>query len=664
MGKSRHNKNKGGQRSDPLAKPVKPPTDPELAALREKSILPVLKDLQSSDPKSRSSAASAVANIIQDTKCRKLLLREQVVHIILTETLTDASIESRAAGWEILKLLTQEEEADFCVHLFRVDVLSAVEFAAKQVTDSLTAPGGAFTKRPKAEQALIFNIAEALATIVSALAEAQEDILEVINRNESIIGFLFNLVSNELVSESARGSSLSCMMTLTEDNRQFVETILGDTKSNIFKHLVAFKAGTGLPAVLACGVLHNVFSVMEWDDENPGRDNSNDASLIPALATALETAPVNASAANDAANSSPVEILQMALEILASIGTALQEALQRGNKKSKGRGGARKPNGPVDDDMAMDADEDGDDDASEKEPEDDDDDDEMDADAMEADMDMVTGADDYPEAAGLDELPTLKLLVQKAIPQIVKISMSNVGDHEASLLIRTHAFNALNNIAWTVSCLDFSGDNNAAVLAAWTPAAKLIWRESVSRILASDTSDVSLATVVTSLAWALARALHDKTPLSADEPNKFMSLYHASLNLPVDAEDPFQSLGVKCIGVLGQLAMDPAPMQLNREVGVFLVTVVSKLPETPAADAVEALNQLFDIYGDEKHACDTEVFWKDNFIKYFEDVLPKVRAMAKKVDKRHSAELRLRADEASMNLFRFIQYKKKNKPSN
>lgn len=664
MGKSRHNKNKGGQRSDPLAKPVKPPTDPELAALREKSILPVLKDLQSSDPKSRSSAASAVANIIQDTKCRKLLLREQVVHIILTETLTDASIESRAAGWEILKLLTQEEEADFCVHLFRVDVLSAVEFAAKQVTDSLQAPGGAFTKRPKAEQALIFNIAEALATIVSALAEAQEDILEVINRNESIIGFLFNLVSNELVSESARGSSLSCMMTLTEDNRQFVETILGDTKSNIFKHLMAFKAGTGLPAVLACGVLHNVFSVMEWDDENPGRDNSNDASLIPALATALETAPVNASAANDAANSSPVEILQMALEILASIGTALQEALQRGNKKSKGRGGARKPNGPVDDDMAMDADEDGDDDASEKEPEDEDDDDEMDADAMEADMDMVTGADDYPEAAGLDELPTLKLLVQKAIPQIVKISMSNVGDQESSLVIRTHAFNALNNIAWTVSCLDFSGDNNAAVLAAWTPAAKLIWRESVSRILASDTSDVSLATVVTSLAWALARALHDKTPLSADEPNKFMSLYHASLNLPVDAEDPFQSLGVKCIGVLGQLAMDPAPMQLNREVGVFLVTVVSKLPETPAADAVEALNQLFDIYGDEKHACDREVFWKDNFIKYFEDVLPKVRAMAKKVDKRHSAELRLRADEASMNLFRFIQYKKKNKPSN
>ncbi|KAF7535883.1 hypothetical protein G7054_g4987 [Neopestalotiopsis clavispora] len=662
MGKSRNNRNKGGQRSDPLAKPIKPPTDPELAALREKSILPVLKDLQSSDPKSRTLAANAVANIIQDTKCRKLLLREQVVHIILTETLTDASIESRAAGWEILKLLTQEEEADFCIHLFRVDVLTAVEFAAKQVTESLKAPGGAFAKRSKAEQTIFFNIAEALAAIVSSLAEAQDDILEIIIRNEAIIGFLFNLVTNDLVVEGARHSSLSCLMTLTEDNRQFVENILGD--SNIFKHLMTLKAGNGLTAVSACGVLHNVFSAMEWDDSNPGRDNSCDASLIPTLANALEAAPTQGTNAG----SSPVEILQLALEILASIGTALQETLERGNKGKKGKGRARAggPKGPGDEDMVMDADDDEDDNTSEKEPEeDDDDDDEMDADAMEADMDMVTGADDYPdEAAGLDDLPTLKQLIQKAIPQIVKVSNSSIGDQEASLLVRTHAFNALNNIAWTVSCLDFSGDNNTAVLAAWTPAAQLIWRESIARVLSSDTSDVSLATVVTSVAWAVARALHDKTPLGGDEPNKFMSLYHASLNLPVDAEDPFQGLGVKCIGVLGQLAMDPAPMQLNREIGVFLVTVISKLPETPAADTVEALNQLFDIYGDENLACDKEVFWKDNFLKYLEEAMPKVRTMAKKVDKRSSTELRVRADEVSMNLFRFIQYKQKHKPSN
>lgn len=132
MGKSRRNRS-GAARKDPIAKPIKAPTDPTLAALREAKILPVIKDLKSADPKSRSAAASAVSNIIQDTSCRKLLLREQIVHTVLTQTLTDASIESRAAGWGILQVIAREEEADFCVHLFRSDILTAIEYATKQV---------------------------------------------------------------------------------------------------------------------------------------------------------------------------------------------------------------------------------------------------------------------------------------------------------------------------------------------------------------------------------------------------------------------------------------------------------------------------------------------------------------------------------------------------
>lgn len=535
------------------------------------------------------------------------------------------------------------------------------------MTESLTGANAAFSRASKAEQAVAGNLAEAIATIISALAEAQDDILEAITRNGHIIKFLFTLVSSDLIPDNAKNSSLSCLMTLTEDNRQFVETILGDSQSNIFKHLMSFRAGSGLRAVLACGVLHNVFSTMEWDDANPGREKSSDASLIPALTSALETTPVAGNLTNGASGSSPVEILQLALEILASIGTALQDTFERGNKA----GGVKGP--PADEDTAMDAD--GGDDESDNELEvdeddddgddddEDDDDDEMNEDQMEADMEMVTGADGHDGGVGgLDDLPTLQLFIQKAVPQIVKLSTSASNDEKASLLIRTHAYTALNNIAWTISGLDFSDASNTSVQTAWTPVAKMIWTTSISRVLSSDTSDVSLATVVTSLAWAIARALRNNTPVGAGEPKKFMSLYQASVNLPADAEDPFQSLGVKCVGVLGQLALDPAPIQLNREIGVFLVTVVAKLPETPAADAVEALNQLFDIYADEDYDCDKEVFWKDGFIKYLEDVTPKVKAMAKKVDKRNSTELRMRADEVSLNLTRFILYKQKNKP--
>ena len=134
MGKSRRNRSKAAFRRDPISKPVKPLTDPELVALRESKVLPIIRDLQSSEPKSRASAAAAVSSIIHDSRCRKLLLREQIVPTVLRQTLTDASLDGRAAGWGILHVLAQEEDPDFCVHLYRLDILTAIEYASKIVS--------------------------------------------------------------------------------------------------------------------------------------------------------------------------------------------------------------------------------------------------------------------------------------------------------------------------------------------------------------------------------------------------------------------------------------------------------------------------------------------------------------------------------------------------
>ena len=133
MAKSRRNRS-AAARKDPIAKPPKPPSDPALAALRSSKVLPVLASLRDSDPKSRSTAAATVAALVrEDEQCRKLLLREQVVHTVLTQTLTDSALESRAAGWGILQVLVEEGGPDFCVHLYRSDVLTAAEYAAKMV---------------------------------------------------------------------------------------------------------------------------------------------------------------------------------------------------------------------------------------------------------------------------------------------------------------------------------------------------------------------------------------------------------------------------------------------------------------------------------------------------------------------------------------------------
>lgn len=135
MGKSKPRfRNK--TRADPIGKPVKPPSDPELAAIRQNRILPLLLDLQSPELKKRSSAASVIANIIEDPKCRKLLLKEQIVSILFEHTLTDSNFEARTAGWGVMRNLALEEDSDFSVHLHRRDILTAIEGVVRSVSFS------------------------------------------------------------------------------------------------------------------------------------------------------------------------------------------------------------------------------------------------------------------------------------------------------------------------------------------------------------------------------------------------------------------------------------------------------------------------------------------------------------------------------------------------
>ena len=443
-------------------------------------------------------------------------------------------------------------------------------------------------------------------------------------------------------------------MIMSEDNSALAEKILTQNKP-VYETLQVLRKDLSGDGVLACGILHNIFVALQ------GRTLEHhivdDSSIIPTLSKALASITPSQSATNGHGWSSPLEYQQLALEILASIGTSLNSAASEAPVEAKEDASAAKEE---DEDMGdADEEEQGEDGESEDGEEE-----EMDEDEMHADMDMVTGADDDDSRGGIDDLPVLKSLLQQALPELIRVASLQASDPD-TMRLQGLALSALNNVAWSVSLIDFNDEHNAGIQKAWTPAGQSIWSKVIASILSSDTADVSLAAQVTGLAWAVSRSLRSETPLQHDEHRKFISLYQATRGTEAtqDPDDPFQGLGVKCIGVLGQLALDPAPVTLNREIGTFLLTVLSALPETPPADAVEALNQLFDMYGDEEVPCDKEVFWKDNFLKHLEGVLPKAKSMVKAVDKRGQAELRTRTDEAVMNLSRFLAYKKKTKPT-
>lgn len=538
-----------------------------------------------------------------------------------------------------------------------------------------TISDASFCKTSKAQQQVTWNITTALLSLLTALATARDEILDAIVSNPQILPFLCFLTTYNSTPSEIFTETLSCLTILTEDNMKVSQSILAD-QPNCFRTLTKFKEVGDVRAVYACAVLHNIYSALEWHDGSPGQDGTTDAKLIPSLCQILEKTRQDPKTYQ--VGGVDAEVVTLALEVLASIATDLQVSITKGSKPEEWNG--------IEDDEAMenggdedmkngDADRDDADgieaDITGDEEGEDGDDVDM-GDAMEADMDLVTGEDNgIEDNAGVDDLPTMREFILKAVPHLIRLSNFAPASEEA-IAIQSEALSALNNVAWTMSCFDYSETGNAGILKVWAPVAKRLWTKVVAPVLATDTADVSLASSVTSIAWAVARTLQGSTPLMGDEQHKFMSLYKASRSLtessekatlPAEQEDPFQGLGVKCIGVLGQLAQDPAPTDLNREVGVFLVTILDALPDTPPADTVEALNQLMDIYGDESHPCVKAVFWKDNFLKHLEEVLPKAKTMAKRIEKRGATtELRARADEAVLNLGRFIQYAKKHPP--
>ncbi|KAG7124825.1 hypothetical protein HYQ44_002010 [Verticillium longisporum] len=380
MGKTRRNRVRPN-RKDPLSTTPKPPSDPELAALRENAApLP----------------PPPVANLVADTRCRKLFLREQIVHIILSETLTDASLESRAAGWDILRLLAEEEEGDFCVHLFRSDVLSAVEFAAKFVVETIKSKGA---KTGKAEQKVLWSLIESLLALLTALSEAQDDILEAIVALPATVTLLFLALASADAPAPApvRLDALSCLLILTEDNRRLAELVVADEDPKPFSALLGLQGAHGAGRVLACGVLHNVFAALKWYDGQPaGNKDLSDASLVRTLSSALQQgAEADETLPASSQWSKPAEVLQLALEILASIGTSLQESMANSQGKAEEEANGdeameedgEKAEAKDDDEDMDDSKMEGDDEGEEEEEEEDDDDDIGD---IQADMEMVT----------------------------------------------------------------------------------------------------------------------------------------------------------------------------------------------------------------------------------------------------------------------------------
>ncbi|KAI1007935.1 hypothetical protein K3495_g311 [Podosphaera aphanis] len=636
-------------KSKTKSKPVKVPADPELAAIREQQILPAVQHLQSPDLKIRSSAAQSIQKLVKQTKTRKLLLREQIVKLLLEQFLVDTSLEIRACGWSILSSLAQHEDSDFCVYLFRQNILNGLKTVIEMIIQTIESLDPPVSKLPQIQLDLLWRLTTSVVNLLTSLSESQDEILKSISDLPSVLNFLFGLLSLESTPPQVQTEILLCLIALTEDNKLIVQQIV-DSK-DWFGILIRIKDSAQINVVPACGVLHNVFETLQWFDYNTPIEGTSDAMLIPVLVQFMKGSL--SENAKSYPHSDLDKFLQLAFEVIASISTSTIEALEQRKHMEKDfpRATTDTDGDPEKSDMEMDIDED----AS------------MNEDEIDADMDMVTGDASDEDGLPTDEL-TLDRLISVAVPAILEIFRSK---GEARDVLIGHALASLNNIAWTISSIDFSSKHLVGLQKVWASLSQEIWNDVISPVLESNTADIELASMITSLAWAVSLSVKGKIKLLPNEHRKFMALYQASRDLEQSTSqkvtksekevDPFQGLGVKCVGVLGNLALEPSSIELNREIGNFLGTLLSSVPDIPPADMVEVLNQIYDIYSDASYTYDEPNYWGGNIHRILEDTQAKVKKMTKAIDKRKFPELRTRADEAVFNLGRFLAYKRKEK---
>jgi hypothetical protein len=138
MGKAKKSRSSTARAiASPTARPLNPAEVAANAALRESKIIPVVKNLGSTNTKQRSEALSAIVNLLEDSNCRNLLLRERVVQKIMEGSLNDSNQEVVVYGWGALRNVAAEEGYDQCIFMYRKDILTPVAAAITTVQTKL-----------------------------------------------------------------------------------------------------------------------------------------------------------------------------------------------------------------------------------------------------------------------------------------------------------------------------------------------------------------------------------------------------------------------------------------------------------------------------------------------------------------------------------------------
>ncbi|KAJ1984716.1 hypothetical protein H4R34_000478 [Dimargaris verticillata] len=166
--------------------------------------------------------------------------------------------------------------------------------------------------------------------------------------------------------------------------------------------------------------------------------------------------------------------------------------------------------------------------------------------------------------------------------------------------------------------------------------------------------------------WCLARGTKGNVHVTEDQVQSVVQTYRQTTTSP--------GMRVKCVGIVGAIASrQPGYVDANRIIGNFLMQEVieveterlAKMPYKPATfdplpiePIMQAIDCLYDVYGDAEYDYDGPVFVQGQFLKRMESLQAQLKTLIKRIDARKHQALRQRANDVWLSYPEFLKYKK------
>lgn len=561
-----------------------------------KKLDPLLSQLTNGTPNEKAMALASISVICEDPVARSELLRQKLVHVVLSQLINDDNTDIVVEAFGLLRNLSLEEGYDVSTNLWRWGIWSGIVKGFEQLKQSLPKCDDA----PLESRRSLFDYADNLLSLVVALANGSDAILVQV-LNEDKLQTIFQVIHAFLqygidkLPLALLNTVLDLLYDFSSESFEFIEHVLQDQELAAFvQNLDQSSRGNELTKVLVQGI-NLQFADMDMSYEKADSIIHNVCSSVQHInwqELQINTEPLNE---QEMVNQEPSHVAQKIKDYTSKRSESLMK-LQ----------------------------------------------------SIEIAVDLLTASTEMVASLYEETQRKLPESLLKTLTEFIPPVLANLQPHLTSRILISW-----NNLLWLYITLGVNFFQLSDELSS------NLW-QFINSLPQDDQIDIQLGkwSVVWVLLktislqqdanqWLNGFQLHN----NAQFVQNVISTYSKWL------ENNNVELCEKLLGVLGTLASFQGQVEINRLIGQFILEQLV-LDRTPPLLLVDLTSSLFEIYADASFDYDEPVYVKYGFQEIIKSkVVPKLRQAFKLVDRNKDAVLKDRCTESFNILDSFIHYK-------